>query len=65
MRPSLSSCLLTPLMPLSFKVRVSSIAFDTSPLQWRSMQAQAICPLGSRACLAVHHSTELERAMFS
>lgn len=53
------------LMPLGFKARVSSTAFDTSPPQWRSRRAQAICLAGCPAGLAVHHSSELEWAMLS
>lgn len=43
-------------MPLGFKAGVSSIAFDTRPLWWRSMRERAICPPGCPAHLAVHHS---------
>lgn len=61
MRPSLTSCLLTTLIPLGFKARVSSTDFDTSPPRWRTMWVWAICRPGYPACLAVHHSTGLER----
>lgn len=60
MRAALTSCLLTTLIPLGFKARVSSIAFDTGSLWWRTMWAWAICRPGDPACLAVHRSTGLE-----
>lgn len=55
MHPSLSSCLLTTLMPLDLKAGVLSVAFDTSSLlQWSRHKLCMYSPSCS-AYLAIYY----------